>query len=366
MRRREFLRAGSLVATTMLAGWPLRAAASAGRLRVVQIGTTHSHAPEKWLTLQQMSDVFDVVGIWEPDAQVRAKAAAEPEYRGAHWLTEAEVFGDRSIQAALVETELPDLLTMGHRCVEAGWHLHLDKPAGADFAGFSALQQSASRHNRVLQLGYMLRYHPAIQFCFEAQRKGWLGEIFAISGDMGKAMSFKRRPWLAENYGGSMMLLGCHLLDLAVALLGRPERQTTHRRQTFPDRDGFFDHEVVVLEYPRCITTLRSMLVEVGGEERRQFVLCGTKGTLEIMPLEPARVRLCLNEPAGDFRVGWQDVNLPMPEGRYGDMMRDFASMIAGRPSQVPLFTAAHDTLTLDLLLAVAAHPADSRVRPPV
>jgi len=261
---------------------------------------------------------------------------------------------------------LPDLLTMGRRCIEAGWHLHLDKPAGADLAGFVALQRSAAHSNRVLQLGYMLRHHPAIRFCFEAQRAGWLGEIFAVSGDKGKAVGAQRRPWLAEHYGGSMMLLGCHLLDVTVGLLGRPPQHTSHRRQTFPDRDGLFDHEVAVLEYPRCIATLRSMLVEVGGEERRQFVVCGTNGTIEILPLEPARLRLCLEKPAGNFRAGWQNVDLPMPAGRYGDMLADFAGMIAGRPAEVPLFNAAHDALTLEVLLAVAAQPASAGARPVV
>ncbi len=362
MQRREFIRTGSLAAAALLAARPLRAATS-GRLRVVQIGTAHSHAPEKWLTLRRMPEVFDVAGIWEPDASRQAKAAAEPEYRGARWLTEAQVFGDRSIRAAVVETELPDLLAMGRRCLEAGWHLHLDKPAGADLAAFAALQQTAATRGRVLQLGYMLRYHPAIRFCFDAHRQGWLGELFAIHGDKGKVVGARRRPWLAENYGGSMMLLGCHLLDLTIALLGRPEREISLRRQTFPERDGFFDHEVAVLEYPRGLATIRSMLAEVGGEERRQFILSGDKGTLEILPLEPAHVRLCLREPAGDFHAGWQEVTLPAPAGRYGDMMADFAGMAAGRPSQVPLFTPAHDLLTQEILLKVAASPADARVR---
>ena len=366
MHRRQFLRTSTVAATTLLAGWPLRAATSGGRIRIVQIGTEHTHAREKWLTLQRMSGVFEVAGIWEPDANARAKAAAEPEYHGARWLTEAEVFGDRAIQAAVVETELPDLLSMGRRCIEAGFHLHLDKPAGADLAGFVALQQDAARTNRVLQLGYMLRYHPAIRFCFEAQQAGWLGEIYAVSGDKGKVVGTQRRPWLAENYGGSMMLLGCHLLDLTVALLGRPQQHTSHRRQTFPDRDGFFDHEIAVLEYPRGLATIRSMLVEVGGEERRQWVVCGTKGTIEILPLEPARLRLCLEKPNGNFRAGWQHVDLPMPAGRYGDMMADFAGMVAGRPSEMPLFNAAHDALALELLLAVGAQPARAATRPAV
>lgn len=363
MQRRDFIRTGSVAAAALLAARPLRAAVPASRLRVVQIGTAHSHAPEKWQTLQRLTAVFDVAGIWEPDARRQAQVAADPEYRGARWLTEAEVFGDRSIRAAVVETELPDLLSMGRRCLAAGWHLHLDKPAGADLAGFADLQRTAVSRERVLQLGYMLRYNPAIRFCLDAHRRGWLGEIFSIHGDMGKVVGAQRRPWLAENYGGSMMLLGCHLLDLTVGLLGRPERLVTHRRRTFPEHDGFFDHEMAVLEYPRGLATVRSMLAEVGGEERRQFVLSGDKGTIEVLPLEPARARLCLKEPAGGFRSGWQDVALPSAPGRYDDMLLDFSGMIAGRPSEASLFTPAHDLLTQEILLQAAASPADARRR---
>ncbi len=356
MNRRDFLRTSSVAAAALLGSRPLLAA-EGGRVRVVQIGTAHSHAPEKWTTLHRLADVYDVAGIWEPDAARRAAIANEPEYRGARWLTEAEVFGDRSIRAALVETELPDQLAMARRVLEAGWHLHLDKPPGADLAAFAALQQQAARDGRVLQLGYMLRHHPAIRFCFAAHRQGWLGPLAAIHADKGKAIGARRRPWLAANYGGSMMLLGCHMLDLTLALLGQPDAHTTHRRRTFPERDSFYDHEVAVLEYPRALATIRSLLVEAGGEERRQFVLCGERGTIEVLPLEPAHVRLFLTEPAGGFHAGWQNVELPLPTGRYDDMMRDFAGMIAGRPSAVPVFSPAHDLLVQKTLLAVAARP---------
>jgi predicted dehydrogenase len=357
MHRREFLRTGGIAAAALLGSRPLFAAGEIQRLRVVQIGTSHSHAPEKWTTLGRLSDLFDVAGIWEPSEERRERAALAPEYRGARWLKESEVFGDRSIRAALVETELPDQLAMARRVLAAGWHLHLDKPAGTDLAAFAALQQAADRDGRVLQLGYMLRHHPAIQFCFEAHRQGWLGNLVAIHGDMGKVIGPRRRPWLADNYGGSMMLLGCHLIDLVVALLGTPQSHTTHRRRTFPERDKFYDHEMAVLEYPRVMATVRSLLVEAGGEERRQFVLCGERGTIEVLPLEPAHVRMYLTAPAGEFREGWQDVALPRLTGRYDDMMHDFAARVAGHPSAVPLFTPAHDLRAQETLLAVAARP---------
>jgi predicted dehydrogenase len=105
------------------------------------------------------------------------------------------------------------------------------------------------------------------------------------------------------------------------------------------------------------------MLTEVGGEERRQLVVCGTKGTIEILPLEPAQVRLCLKEPAGGYRAGWQKVELPLPAGRYDDMMKDFAGMVAGGASTVSAFTPEHDLLVLEILLAVSASPAATRAR---
>ncbi len=136
-----------------------------------------------------------------------------------------------------------------------------------------------------------------------------------------------------------------------------------HRRQTYPQLDGLFDHEVAVLEYPRAMATIHSMLAEVGGEERRQLVVCDTKGTIEILPLEPARVRLCLKEPAGGYQTGWQDVGLALPSGRYDDLMMDFAGMVSGQSSMVPIFTPAHDLLVLETLLAVSALPSPARSR---
>ena len=353
MHRREFIRTGGLAATA-LAARPLFAEPAAAPIRVAQIGTAHAHAAEKWATLQRLAGAFAPAGIWEPDAAQRARAAAEPEYRGARWLSEAGLFGDAGITGVLVETELPDLLAQGRRVLESGRHLHLDKPPGADLAAFAALQALAAQKGRVLQTGYMYRYHPAFQFCLRAVREGWLGPVFAVHGDIGKVIGAGRRPWLAAHYGGSMMLLGCHLLDLAVAVLGPPERITTQRRNTFPERDGFFDHEIATLEYPRALATVRSLLAEVGGEARRQFAVFGEKGTVEIRPLEPARVRLALARPAGGHPAGYHEVALPAVTGRYDEQLLDFARMVRGEPSCAPQFPPAHELMAHRVLLESA------------
>lgn len=355
MNRRDFIRSSSLAAAAVLGTRRLVSAeASQGPVRVAQIGTAHSHAPAKWTTLVRHPQLFTAVGIWEPDATERTRAAARPEYAGARWLEERDLFGVKSIEAVAVETELPDLLKMGRRVVDAGWHLHLDKPPGRKLDDFIALQKAAQRGRRVLQTGYMYRYHPAFRFCLDAVKSGWLGRVTSVDGDMSSEMAADRRVWLAEAYGGSMMLLGCHLVDIAVALMGEPSKVVGHRRRSRPEVDGYFDHEVAVLEYPNGLATIRCANFQMGGGARRSLVVCGEKGTIEILPLEPAKVRLTLKQAAGRFVAGGQEVALPAVAGRYDAMMTDFAQMIRGGKSTAPEFDAVHELRVHRAVMACA------------
>lgn len=351
MNRRDFLiTSGAALAVTSVEG----AAGQRAPVRTVQIGTQHSHAPRKWTTLHRLSADTSVAGIWEPDVTRRRLAEKRPEFKGARWLTETEVFADKSIQAAVVETELPDLLETGRRCLQAGFHLHLDKPPGIDLAGFRELQKLAETRGRVLQVGYMYRYHPAFQFCFAAVGQGWLGKIFAIHGEIGSDIAPDRREWLAKEYGGSTMLLGCHLIDLSIAFMGKPKHVTVHRRRTFPERDNYYDHEIVVLEYDPGFATVRSLNAEVGAMERRQFVICGENGTIEIMPLQPARLRMALRTPKAQFVSGYQAVPLAPIPGPYDEMLADFFGMVHGEPSRAPQFTFAHELAVHETVLKCA------------
>ncbi len=359
--RREFLHTTSLAAVAAASTQGLGASLDLGRpVQVVQIGTRHAHAGRKWRTISGMPDRFVPVGIYEPDPEWRREAAEDSDYAGARWIDDRRALGELEIDAALVETELPNLIEWARFSLESGWHVHVDKPPGRNREGLAGLQELALRGDRVLQMGYMYRYHPAFTFCLEAVRKNWIGRLYAVHGEIGKVVGPDRRPWLAENYGGSMMLLGCHLLDLVLALLGEPEQVKTFRRQTFPDQDAYSDHELAVLEYPKALATVRSMLAEVGGGDRRQLVLCGENGTIEVRPLEPARVRLALLEPAGSFRSGEQVVAIQPVQGRFDEQLIDFHSMIGGNPSSAVDFTPEHDRLLQDVLIRATAADSES------
>jgi predicted dehydrogenase len=319
------------------------------KIKVGQVGTSHSHAAGKMATLKKLPHIFDVVGIVESDPDKREAAQQETVYQGLKWVTEESLFDTLDIQAVLVETDLEDLVPTALRCIGAGLHVHIDKPPGKSYDELKELLENANAQHLTVQQGYMFRYNPAFQFCLQAVREGWLGEIFEVDGVISKTIKAERRQKLTKTYGGAMMLLGCHLIDILIAILGKPIRLESYRKQTMSDSDHLFDNELAVFEYPEATGTIRSALVEVEGSKRRHLVICGTRGTIEIKPLEPPRLNLALSKSTGKFQSGYQNVALPEMPGRYDEQLLDFARTIRGEKQ--PDFLMEHDLLVHRVLL---------------
>lgn len=350
MTRRDFLQTSALAALGAQA-----LAVEPAKILIGQIGTGHAHAPGKWPTLTKSPD-FTAVGLVENDPARREAAEKNPAYAGAHWMTEAELLATPGLQAVAVETEVKDLLATTKRCLAAGKHVHMDKPAGESLPLFRELREQAERDKLVLQMGYMFRYHPAFQLCMKLAREGTLGQIFSIEAAMSKRMPdyHAMRPY----HGGSMFELGCHVIDSVVRLLGKPSAVHPFNRSTRPDDPDFPDNQMAILQYPQTLVTIRSTLAEWGGEKRRGFVVCGDKGTYEILPLEPAAVRLSLGAAQGEYRKGMQEVKLPQPTGRYDADFADLAAVIRG---QKPFeFTARHDLAVQETVLRASGMRVDT------
>jgi len=340
--RRQFIQA---VATTTvispLVGWHVGAAETSSRIRIGQIGTKHAHASGKMATMRKFSDDYEVVGVVEPDADQQKRMEASSTYRGLKWMTAEQLLAVEGLQAVAVETEVRDLLVTAHKCIAAKLHVHLDKPAGENLPQFKRLLDASTRQQRVIQMGYMYRYNPAFQFLFNAVKNGWLGQIFEIDAVMSKTVNANTRKHLAQYRGGSMFELGCHLMDAIVNVAGKPDRVTAFNRQTWPDQDNLLDNCFAVLEYSKTTATIRSALIEVDGGRRRQFVVCGDQGTIDIRPLEPPRVTLTLDRPRDGFKKGTQEVALPAIGGRYDGDFQDLAKIIRGEKSTD--FSVDHD-----------------------
>lgn len=345
-----------LIAASLTTNSKERTALSHLRIKIGQIGTSHAHAAGKMATLRKLSDDYEVVGIVEPNPDQQRKLKDHSVYRGLKWLTEEQLLNTLGLQAVAVETDISELVPTGMRCVSAGVHIHLDKPAGLSLTEFRTLLDEASRRRLTVQMGYMFRHNPAFQFCFEAARKGWLGDVFEVHGVISKTIDALQRRKLAA-YPGSMFELGCHLIDAMVKMLGKPDKTTGFSRRTRPEQDNLVDNQLAVFEYAECMATIRSALVEVAGEKRRQFVVCGDQGTIEIRPLEPPRLLFVPDQPRQTYEKGYQEVNLPPMPGRYDDQLIELARIIRGEEESE--YPPEHDLAVQEAVLKASGAPAD-------
>ena len=74
---------------------------------------------------------------------------------------------------------------------------------------------------------------------------------------MSRQQPLAYRQWLAQFRGGTMYIFGCHLIDLVVSMLGKPDRITSYQRQT-DSNVRLYDNGLAVLEYPKTTATIRT------------------------------------------------------------------------------------------------------------
>jgi predicted dehydrogenase len=360
IERRTFIKNTGRLAAGMAAAVHVGASTateSGRRIKVGQIGTAHAHAGGKMSTMRKLTDDFEVVGVVEPDADTRKRMENHPIYRDLTWMTEDQLLATSGLRMVAVETDVPHLIPTAARCVAAGMHLHLDKPAGDSLPEFKKVLEAADRQDLCIQMGYMFRNNPGFQLCFRAVREGWLGTVFELHGVISKYIHDSRRDLLARQPGGTMFELGCHLIDAMVAALGEPERVTPFIRRTRPERDRLADNMLAVFEYPKATCTIRTAVVEVDGGRRRQFVVCGDQGTVDIRPLEPPKLLLALNQPREGYRRGYQEVKLPPMPGRYDEQLAELARIIRGEIESP--YPSSHDLAVQEMVLQASSMSID-------
>ena len=324
-------------------------------LRVGQIGTGHGHATK--LEVYRRSPDWEVVGLVEADADRAAAAEAHPAFRGVPRLSRDALFATEGLSAVLVETGPDRSLDHAAAAVARGLHVHLDKPAGTSLPAFRGILEEAGRRGVIVQLGYMYRYNPAVLLLRHFLAEGWLGDVFQVDAVMGKVVDRDARAELARFPGGMMFELGCHLVDLVVGILGRPDGVEGFARRSGADRgDPLADTTLAVLEYPGAIATIHSSALEVEGFGRRHLTVCGTAGTFHIQPLDDPEAIVSLDRPRGDFPRG--TTRIPFPEfTRYVADAADMAAVIRGERAFA--FTPDHDLAVQETVLRASRMPLD-------
>ncbi len=330
------------------------------KIRVVHYGIGHDHSNQFMECLKSYPDLYEIVGICEPNEEMRKKFGDLEAYKGLRWLTEEEMFALTDVDAAIVEAYDLDLVKYAQKCADKGWHIHMDKAAGADIKAYKKLLDTVRAKNLVFQTGYMFRYNPFVRRALDALRSGELGEIYHIDAFMNTCFLPEKREWLSKLPGGDMLYLGCHMLDLVYLFWGVPNRIVRFNKNTGADGIDCVDNGCVVLEYDKGVALVRASALEVNGCGRRQFVVCGKDATYELNTIEgPPKARITKRSEARTYG-NWAkesvlgDFTNAM---RYEEMMCDFAAYVRGE-KQNP-FTLQYEYQVHKIILTACGQDLD-------
>jgi len=334
MQRRSFI-ASTLAAASSQAAPPI----SIGFL-----GVAHSHASAK-VEIARTSPAWNLVSIWEPDTQLAEKY----RQKGIRVVPSRDsLLSEPSVQVIAVESEVATHAEYALLALQAGKHVHVEKPPSVDMAGLRNLAGLARQKNLRLQSGYMWRYHPGFHRIFEAVRQGWLGHVYLVRGQINTLVDASRRPEWAVFPGGHMFELCSHLVDALVRLMGRPAKVTPFLLRHGGFKDELRDNTVAVFEYPRALAVINGATLQPGAGAHRAFEVLGANGTAVLRPIEgPPHLEIDLASPAGPYGKGRHAVDLP-PYERYRADFEDLAqSLRTGRPLAASLDDelAVHEVL---------------------
>lgn len=302
------------------------------KIKLGQIGIGHNHAEGKMLAAQKFPELFEVIGYAETNEEWVKKRGRFACYKNLPRLSVDEIIEKSDV--ILVECDVWNLTKIAKICIDSGKHVHIDKPASGTLEEFEEMLNCAEKNHLTVQMGYMYRYNFAIQKCMEMIRSDELGEIYQIDAEMSTYHSAEYREWLKHFNGGSMYIFGSHLVDLIVSILGEPEKVYSFIKQTGFENVYSDDNNFAVLEYEKAIARITTLSVEVNGWGMRRFAVMGSKGTVEIKPIE---LDVKMIKSTADFATNAYadmhencDVQDVPTLSRYDEMMKDLYLSVIG------------------------------------
>ncbi|MBO5938490.1 MAG: Gfo/Idh/MocA family oxidoreductase [Clostridia bacterium] len=305
------------------------------KIKIAQIGTSaNSHGNQIWKSLLKQTDLFEVVGYAFPEGEREKFPKQAKAFESYREMTVEEILGNPEIEAVIVETEELYLTKYARMVADAGKHLHMEKPGGLELSEFEELIGILKEKRLVFSVGYMYRFNPKIREVLEKIKRGELGKIYAVEAHMDCKHPAAVREWFGTFQGGMTFFLGCHLIDLIYQIQGEPDEVIPFNCSTGMDGISSEDYGMVVFKYPNGVSFAKASANECGGFLRRQLVICGERGTVEIKPLEVVvddGIYTVMNESTA---TGWHEpwsISKSDVVDRYEGMLQNFAELVRGK-----------------------------------
>jgi len=235
----------------------------------------------------------------------------------------------------MVDTEKPNIVAVitppgSHeeisiKLLNQGIDLLVEKPLATTFTGATSILTTSQTNGRILLVGYLLRFHSAINTALEQISSGLIGALERIEF----TRITTREP---SNYTDVFQALAVHGIDTACYCFGELEPERIHLSQVKHSALGKATSAEILLEFPgqreANITT-----AWLGKEEKRVIRFYGGEGILQVDMNNHNQILHELNEEV--FYLKTQTSQLPL-ESEWNHMISMFEGNATPRKRQFP------------------------------
>ena len=168
---------------------------------------------------------------WLCDAEERARAKAGASFPGARVTGALEdLLGDEQLDAIVLATPVATHAELAVAVLDAGKHCFVEKPLATRSADAEQAVAAAARAGRILMVGHLLEYHPAVARLKELIASEELGSLYYIYGNrlnLGKLRADENALWS----------LGAHDVSVALHLIGEEPVQCVAQGASYVRED---------------------------------------------------------------------------------------------------------------------------------
>ena len=171
------------------------------------------------------------------------------------------------VDADFVVVATPSDLHSEHsqKLISDGYHVLVEKPLGCCESEAAQVIASARENGRILGVGLLLRFHPAVALANQMINNGELGRL--------QSLRFVRRTERSAPENGNVIeSLGVHAIDLMCHLMSESEPSAVNT-------EGDEIEARVALEFPHGIEALIDVAWNAS-KERRSVTIAGSSATL--------------------------------------------------------------------------------------
>ena len=171
------------------------------------------------------------------------------------------------VKADFVVVATPSELHSEHsrKLISNGYHVLVEKPLGCCESEAAQVIASARENGRILGVGLLLRFHPAVALANQMINNGELGRL--------QSLRFVRRTERSAPENGNVIeSLGVHAIDLMCHLMSESEPSAVNT-------EGDEIEARVALEFPHGIEALIDVAWNAS-KERRSVTVVGSSATL--------------------------------------------------------------------------------------